>query len=72
MLEVINLSLAERPIEAQYVSMIYAIWDDNSARCSLANSGLPRPIHCRKGKVEEIEVTGLPIGLFSTARPTTS
>ena len=29
MLEAINLSLSERPIEGQYVSMIYAIWDDN-------------------------------------------
>ena len=29
MLEAINLSLAERPIDGQYVSMIYAIWNDS-------------------------------------------
>jgi sigma-B regulation protein RsbU (phosphoserine phosphatase) len=67
MLEALNLSLAERPIEGQYVSMIYAIWDDNQQQLQLANSGLPRPIHCRGGKVEEIQATGLPIGLFSHA-----
>jgi sigma-B regulation protein RsbU (phosphoserine phosphatase) len=67
MLEALNLSLSERPIEAQYVSMIYAIWDDNQQTLQLANSGLPRPIHCRGGKVEEIQVTGLPIGLFASA-----
>lgn len=67
MLEVINLSLAERPIEGQYVSMIYAIWDDNQLTLQLANSGLPRPLHCRNGKVEEIPATGLPIGLFNNA-----
>jgi sigma-B regulation protein RsbU (phosphoserine phosphatase) len=67
MLEVINLSLAERPIEGQYVSMIYAIWDDNQQTLQLANSGLPRPLHCRNGKVEEIQATGLPIGLFNNA-----
>ncbi len=67
MLEVINLSLAERPIEGQYVSMIYAIWDDNQQTLQLANSGLPRPLHCRNGKVEEIPATGLPIGLFNNA-----
>jgi sigma-B regulation protein RsbU (phosphoserine phosphatase) len=67
MLEAINLSLTERQIEGQYISMIYAVWDDNQQQLQLANSGLPRPIHCHDGKVEEIQATGLPIGLFSNA-----
>jgi phosphoserine phosphatase RsbU/P len=67
MLEAINLSLAERPIDAQYVSMIYAIWDDSQRTLQIANSGLPRPLHLRNGKFEEIPVTGLPIGLFPNA-----
>jgi phosphoserine phosphatase RsbU/P len=67
MLEAINLSLSERPIEGQYVSMIYAIWDDNQQLLQISNSGLPRPLHCRRDKVEEIPVTGLPIGLFPNA-----
>ena len=67
MLEAINLSLAERPIEAQYVSIIYAVWDDEQRVLQIANSGLPRPIYCRQGKVERIEATGLPLGLFPSA-----
>ena len=67
MLEGINLSLAERPIDGQYVSMIYAIWDDEQQQMQLANSGLPQPIHCHDGKVEEVPATGLPIGLFNNA-----
>ena len=67
MLEAINLSLSERPIEGQYVSMIYAIWDDNQQLLQIANSGLPRPIHCHDGKIEAIQATGLPIGLFNNA-----
>lgn len=67
MLEAINLSLAERPIDGQYVSMIYAIWDDSQRTLQVANSGLPRPLHLRNGKFEEIPVTGLPIGLFASA-----
>jgi len=67
MLEAINLSLAERPIDGQYVSMIYAIWDDHQQTLQLANSGLPRPIHCHDGEVEEIQATGLPMGLFTNA-----
>src|SRR5271165_6896558 len=67
MLEAINLSLSERPIEGQYVSMIYAIWDDNQRLLQIANSGLPRPIHCHDGRIEAIQATGLPIGLFPNA-----
>ena len=38
-----------------------------AALLQLANSGLPRPLHCRDGKFEEIPATGLPIGLFTNA-----
>jgi len=67
MLEAVNLSLAERPIEGQYVSMIYAVWNDADRSLRVANSGLPRPLRFSDDKFEEIPVTGLPIGLFSTA-----
>jgi len=67
MLEGINLSLAERPIEGQYVAMIYAIWDDAQRTLHIANSGLPRPLHCRAGHLKMVNVTGLPMGLFNHA-----
>ncbi len=64
MLSAVNLSLAERPIEAQFVSLIYALWDDQHRTLSVANSGLPRPIYVHGGKNEVVEATGLPLGLF--------
>ncbi len=67
MLEAVNLSLSERPIDGQYVSMIYAIWDDNQRLLQIANSGLPRPLHYHAGRIESIQATGLPIGLFNNA-----
>ena len=67
MLEGVNLSLAERPIDGQYVSMIYAIWDDQQRTLQISNSGLPRPIHCRGGHCSLVNVVGLPIGLFPHA-----
>jgi len=45
MLKAVNMSLAERRIEAQFVSLIYAVWDDQHRILTVANSGLPRPIH---------------------------
>ncbi|MGA2924043.1 MAG: GAF domain-containing protein [Candidatus Sulfotelmatobacter sp.] len=67
MLRAVNLSLAERRIEAQFVSLIYAVWDDEHRTLDVANSGLPRPIHVRAGKNHVIEATGLPLGLFDDA-----
>jgi sigma-B regulation protein RsbU (phosphoserine phosphatase) len=67
MLSAVNLSLAERRIEAQFVSIIFAVWDDAHRTLTVSNSGLPRPIYLHGGKTEVIEATGLPLGLFDEA-----
>jgi sigma-B regulation protein RsbU (phosphoserine phosphatase) len=67
MLSAVNLSLAERRIEAQFVSLIYAVWDDEHRTLLVANSGLPRPVYVHDGKNDVIEATGLPLGLFDEA-----
>jgi sigma-B regulation protein RsbU (phosphoserine phosphatase) len=67
MLSAVNLSLAERRIEAQFVSLIYAVWDDQHRTLLVANSGLPRPVLVHEGKNNVIEATGLPLGLFDDA-----
>jgi sigma-B regulation protein RsbU (phosphoserine phosphatase) len=67
MLSAVNFSLGERRIDGQFVSIIYAVWDDSSRTLQVSNSGLPRPILCRDGKNEIIEATGLPLGLFDDA-----
>ncbi|HUO17650.1 MAG TPA: GAF domain-containing protein [Verrucomicrobiae bacterium] len=64
MLSAVNLSLAERRIEAQFVSIIFAVWDDQQRTLTVANSGLPRPLYVHDGKIEIVEATGLPLGLF--------
>jgi sigma-B regulation protein RsbU (phosphoserine phosphatase) len=64
MLSAVNYSLVERKIEAQFVSIIYAVWDDATLTLQVANSGLPRPVYCHDGKVDIIEATGMPLGLF--------
>jgi len=64
MLRLINAALAQRRVDAQYVSLVYAIWHDDQRLLQVANSGLPRPIHCRGGKIERVEAVGVPLGLF--------
>jgi sigma-B regulation protein RsbU (phosphoserine phosphatase) len=68
MLRAINLSLAERPIAAQFVSIIYALWNEDDMTLRIANSGLPHPYRCSlRGKTERVEISGVPLGLFATA-----
>jgi sigma-B regulation protein RsbU (phosphoserine phosphatase) len=67
MLSAVNFSLGERRIDGQFVSIIYAVWDDLHRTLQISNSGLPRPIYCHNGEIEIIEATGLPLGLFDDA-----
>ncbi len=67
MLARINSSLADRQIEGQFVCISYAVWDEKTQLLRVSNSGLPRPIYCHNGKLQRIEATGLPLGLFPTA-----
>jgi len=67
MLAAVNYSLSERRIDGQFVSLIYAVWDNENRTLQVANSGLPRPVYCHKGKTQMIEATGLPLGLFDDA-----
>jgi phosphoserine phosphatase RsbU/P len=67
MLSAVNFSLAERRIEAQYICLLYAVWDDQRRTLQIANSGIPRPLYVHDGKTEIVEATGLPLGLFDEA-----
>jgi phosphoserine phosphatase RsbU/P len=67
MLSAVNFSLAERHIEAQYICLLYAVWDDQRRTLQIANSGIPRPLYVHDGKTEIVEATGLPLGLFDEA-----
>ncbi|HUS19928.1 MAG TPA: GAF domain-containing protein [Terriglobales bacterium] len=64
MLTAINLNLNERKIDAHFVSMIFAVWDDTARTMLIANSGQPRPIYCHQGVPQIVEAAGIPLGLL--------
>ena len=43
------------------------VWHDNDRKLQVANSGLPGPLRISNGRVEEIPVAGIPLGLFASA-----
>jgi len=67
MLSAINASLNERRLEAHFLTLLYAVWEDDQRVLHIANSGVPTPIHCRDGKSTRLHATGLPLGLFEDA-----
>lgn len=64
MLRLLNDSLQERRVDAQYVTMIYAVWNDEDQTFEIANAGAVQPLICRGGEVETIHAEGFPLGLF--------
>ena len=68
MLSALNLSLAERSLEAHFICLLYALWDDPQRTMQVANSGFPRPLFCHDGAISIVESTGLPLGLFEDAQ----
>jgi len=64
MLELVNKTLYSRPIESQYCCLTYAIYDPQTLKITIANSGLPYPLLVRKGVPKFLELAGIPVGLF--------
>jgi phosphoserine phosphatase RsbU/P len=68
MLELVNKTLYQRPIEGQYVAVTYAIYDPKSKTVTLANSGLPYPLLLRAGQPTFLDIGGIPLGLFPDSK----
>jgi sigma-B regulation protein RsbU (phosphoserine phosphatase) len=64
MLTLLNDSLQERRVDAQYITMVYAVWNDENQTLQIANAGAVQPLFCRAGEVETIQAEGFPLGLF--------
>lgn len=67
MLGMVNRSLNQRRLDANYVVLCCALWDDERKTMRVANSGMPRPIYCQQGHAHMIETAGLPLGMFPDA-----
>jgi sigma-B regulation protein RsbU (phosphoserine phosphatase) len=64
MLALLNDALQERKLDSQYVTMLFALWNDETLTLKVANSGAIQPILCRSGQSETVRAEGFPLGLF--------
>ncbi len=64
MLALLNDSLQERRLDSQYVTMLYAVWNDETRTIQVANAGAVPPVFCRAGLITAIPAEGFPLGMF--------
>jgi sigma-B regulation protein RsbU (phosphoserine phosphatase) len=74
LLAALNDQLQERKLDAQYVTMLMALWDDNTQTLHIANAGSVQPVFVTNTSgdpagrvVKTIEAEGFPLGLFPGA-----
>jgi sigma-B regulation protein RsbU (phosphoserine phosphatase) len=64
MLALLNDAMQERKLESQYVTMLFAVWNDENRTLTVANSGAVQPVFCRAGNSVTVKAEGFPLGLF--------
>jgi sigma-B regulation protein RsbU (phosphoserine phosphatase) len=64
MLANLNDALQERKLDSQYVTLLFALWDDEARTLTVSNSGAIQPIFCRQGQSSTVRAEGFPLGLF--------
>ena len=69
MLALLNDAIQERKLESQYVTLLFALWNDENQTLQVANSGAVQPILCRTGQSSISQGRGLPARSVPQRRP---
>jgi len=64
MLTLLNDAIQERKLDSQYVTMLFALWNDETQTLQVANSGAVQPVFCRAGESVAVKAEGFPLGMF--------
>jgi sigma-B regulation protein RsbU (phosphoserine phosphatase) len=68
MLALLNHRMHSARLDARFIAMLFAIYDAQTRRLTIANAGGPYPILVRNGVVKEIRVEGVPLGLLANTQ----
>jgi sigma-B regulation protein RsbU (phosphoserine phosphatase) len=64
LIQKLNETLLERKVDAQYATLVVALWQPQQRRFLLSNAGSAPPLVLRNGEVIETRIEGVPIGLL--------
>jgi sigma-B regulation protein RsbU (phosphoserine phosphatase) len=65
MLTALNRRMFGARLESKFIALLFGIYDAPERRLTLANGGEPYPLLVRGGQATELQVSGVPLGLFS-------
>ena len=68
MLRLMNDALCRNKMEGHFISLCYAVWEPRRRQLRISNAGLPYPLIRRGGRVDRVEVAGLPLGLIEATQ----
>ena len=57
-----NHQLRDLNIEHRFVALLLAVYEPEERRMRVSDSGVPQPLLVREGRLETIDVTGVPLG----------
>jgi sigma-B regulation protein RsbU (phosphoserine phosphatase) len=64
MLKMLNARLYAARMDARFVAMLFALYEADARRLTIASAGAPHPILVRNGRAEELSIEGVPLGLL--------
>jgi len=64
MLQMLNARLYAARLDARFVAMAFALYDASTRQLTIASAGAPHPLLVRNGKVEELIIECVPLGLL--------
>ncbi len=64
LMRALNETLLERKVDAQYATLLVALWEPRERRLTLCNAGGEPPLIFRQGEVIRPKVEGVPVGLL--------
>jgi sigma-B regulation protein RsbU (phosphoserine phosphatase) len=67
LLRQLNQLVCDRRVEGRYMTICFATWQKGRHKLRLANAGQTQPLLWKDGHVEQIKLSGFPIGIFDDA-----
>jgi phosphoserine phosphatase RsbU/P len=64
LMQSLNESLLERKVDAQYATLLVALWESRQRRLTVCNAGAEPPMILRNGEIIKPKAEGVPIGLL--------
>jgi sigma-B regulation protein RsbU (phosphoserine phosphatase) len=64
LIQKLNETLLERKVDAQYATLLVALWQPPLRKFVLSNAGAAPPLVLRNGQIVQTKIEGVPIGLL--------